>query len=148
MKAKRDKENLTDPKQEGTEELGKWRKRMLNALLHESDSEETEEATLQDILRKVDGAWLLRQMPLITLILFFCIVTTTLHYQWQQQLIEREELEKELDDLTYRTAAMGGELTVKTRESMIEQQLRMNGDSTLLPSVDEPFVVEVEQAEE
>ncbi len=129
-------------------ELGKWRKRILSILTHESDTEESEELTLRNIVKALDGVWLMRQMPLLGIIAVFLIVMTTLHYQWQKDLIEKEELKRRIEDITYRSAALNSELTEKTRQSMIERRLRSNGDSTLMPSTEAPFVVRTSQREE
>ncbi len=127
--------------------LGKWRGRMLKALLHESDTEETEEASLRDIVRKMDGKWCMRQMPFVFIVVCFCCVLVTNRYRAQWQLIEQDELRGKLEDITYRADALRSELTEKTRQSMIERRLKSNGDSTLLPSVEQPYVICTDEEE-
>ncbi|MCD8266257.1 MAG: hypothetical protein LUC33_03790 [Prevotellaceae bacterium] len=132
-----------EPLETEAPKLGKWRRRMLDILLHESDKEEEDEATLLGIVRRMDGEWFLRQMPLVLVIVVFMIVRTTSHYQWQQQLIDQEEITKQIEDVTYRASAISSDLTERMRQSMIERKLKADGDSTLLPSVETPFVIDI-----
>ncbi|MCD7720985.1 MAG: hypothetical protein LUI09_02020 [Prevotellaceae bacterium] len=137
-----------EPLEPEAPKLGKWRRRMLDILLHESDREEEDVATLLGIVRRMDGEWFLRQMPLVLVVVIFMIVRTTSHYQWQQQLIDREEINRQIEDVTYRATAISSDLTEKMRQSKIERKLKMDGDSTLLPSVETPFVINISPEDE
>ncbi len=141
MKEAEEDKNKANDRQHDERELGKWRKRILSILTHESDTEETDEVTLQNVIKTLDGAWLMKQMPLLGIVAFFLVVMTTLHYQWQKDIIEKETLKNAIEDITIRSAAVNSELTEKTRQSMIERRLKNNGDSTLLPSTEPPFVI-------
>ncbi|MCD8302487.1 MAG: hypothetical protein LUC44_05655 [Prevotellaceae bacterium] len=144
-------EGSQEPEEEQTQAApteGKWKRRMLNMLLHESDSDEEGDLKLKNIVRSLNGAWFFRQMPLVLIIVAFWIIRITSHYQWEQGLIEREALEKKIEDITIRAGALNSSLTEKTRQSMIERKLKQNGDSTLLPSVEEPYVININEPEE
>ena len=120
-----------------------WRKRILNMLLPEGDSEEAEDVNLKEAIRSINGSWFIHQIPLLTIVLIGMLGIITNRYQSQQELIERDELEKEVADIRYRSLTLNSELTRKTRQSLIEEKLRSVGDTTLLPSVDAPFVINV-----
>ncbi len=135
----------TETTRQSEQELGKWRKRLLKILTFESDAEEVEDLSLQKVLKSINGEWLIKQMPLLLIIVGFFVVMTTSRYQWQQKQIEKDELKKEIEDVTYRWADVISELTAKTLQSEIESRLKANGDSTLLPSAEPQFVINIKQ---
>ncbi len=146
----REPEGSDEPEVEQTQAAsneGKWKRRMLNMLLHESDSDEEGDLKLKNIVRSLNGEWFFRQMTLVFIIAAFWLIRITSHYQWEQGLIEREALEKKLEDITIRSGALNSSLTEKTRQSMIERKLKQNGDSTLLPSLEEPYVININKQE-
>ncbi len=137
-----------DNGKQGEQELGKWKERLLKILTFESDTEDSEDLSLQKVVKSLNGEWLIKQMPLLLIIVAFFVVMTTNRYQWQQKQIEKDELKKEIEDVTYRWADVISELTEKTLQSEIENRLKTNGDSTLLPTAETQFVINVNQGEE
>ena len=87
------------------------------------------------------GAWMRRQVRLIALILMLTVLYITNRYSAEQELIEIEDCRKELQDIKYRTLTRSSELTLNTRQSVIEHALRQAGDTTLLASKEPPFVI-------
>ncbi len=142
------KDKDTEPRKQGEQELGKWKERLLRILTFESDTEDTEDLSLQKVVKSLNGEWLIKQVPLLLIIVGFFVVMTTSRYQWQQKQIEKEELKKEIEDVTYRWADVISELTAATLQSEIENRLRSNGDSTLLPSGETQFVININQSGE
>ncbi len=137
-----------DKDKQGEQELGKWKERLLKILTFESDTEDSEDLSLQKVVKSLNGEWLIKQMPLLLIIVAFFVVMTTNRYQWQQKQIEKDELKKEIEDVTYRWADVISELTEKTLQSEIENRLKTNGDSTLLPTSETQFVINVNQGAE
>ncbi len=142
------KDKDTETRKQGEQELGKWKERLLKILTFESDTEDTEDLSLQKVVKSLNGEWLIKQVPLLLIIVGFFVVMTTSRYQWQQKQIEKDELKKEIEDVTYRWADVISELTAATLQSEIESRLRSNGDSTLLPSAETQFVININQSEE
>lgn len=124
-----------------------WKRRILNVLLPEGDSEDAEDVNLKEAIKSVNGRWFIHQIPLLTLVLIGMLGLITNRYQSQQELIERDELEKEVADIRYRSLTRKSEITRSTRQSMIEEKLRSWGDTTLLPSVDAPFIINTNEQE-
>lgn len=125
-----------------------WRKRVLNILMPEGDFEEAEDINLKEAIKSVNGRWFIHQMPLFGLVLIGMLGVITNRYQSQQELIERDELEKQVADIRYRSLTRNSELTQKTRQSMVEERLKALGDTTLLPSVDAPFIINTNETKE
>ncbi len=142
------KDKDSETRKQGEQELGKWKERLLKILTFESDTEDTEDLSLQKVVKSLNGEWLIKQVPLLLIIVGFFVVMTTSRYQWQQKQIEKDELKKEIEDVTYRWADVISELTAATLQSEIESRLRSNGDSTLLPSTEKQFVISINQSEE
>lgn len=93
------------------------------------------------------GGWLRRQMGLIVLCTFFAIVYITNRYSSQQEIIEIERLKAELTEVKYRALTRSSELTVKTRQSQVEQSLRATPDSVLQMPKEPPFLINVKSEE-
>ncbi len=133
---------------QGGQELSKWKRGILRILASESDSEETEEVSLQNYIKTLDGEWLIKQIPLLLVIAIFFVVMTTCRYQWQQQVIEKGDLQKEIEDATIRLLVLKSELTEKTRQSYVVDRLRTYGDTTLLPGTEAAYIINISQTEE
>ncbi|MGN0224490.1 MAG: FtsL-like putative cell division protein [Prevotella sp.] len=101
-------------------------------------------------LRKVLGGDILtatlirKQIYLILLIVFFVIVYITNRYNVQKQLIEIDALNKELNDIKYKSLSVNSMLTEKCRESHVLDVLKNSKDSTLKVSSQPPFIITVE----
>ena len=140
--------NIDKQKQPADEQVQSgWKRRILNVLLPEGDSEDAEDVNLKEAIKSVNGRWFIHQIPLLTLVLIGMLGLITNRYQSQQELIERDELEKEVADIRYRSLTRKSEITRSTRQSMIEEKLRSLGDTTLLPSVDAPFIINTNEQE-
>ena len=100
-----------------------------------------------DVLKTLDTAWLRRQLYVVLLMVVGVIIYITNRYQAQQQIIELEKLQNELKDMKFRVLTRSSELTLRTRQSQLEEQLKAVGDSTLLPSNEAPFIIEKEESE-
>ncbi|MGM9674300.1 MAG: FtsL-like putative cell division protein [Bacteroidaceae bacterium] len=113
----------------------------------EQPSEDLKAPRWSDVLKTLDTAWLRRQLYVVLLIVVGIIIYITNRYQAQQQIIELEQLQNELKDMKFRVLTRSSELTLRTRQSQLEEQLKALGDSTLLPSNEAPFIIEKEVGE-
>ena len=130
-----------DPKEESS------KAKLLNSLVNDEDEEKVQEIThWKDIMHamSIDGQWFKRQIGVIFMIVAGIILYITFRYQAQQEMIEEDNLRKELLDWKYRCMTRNSELTLRTRQSQLEEKLRANGDSTLKPSNIAPFIIETE----
>lgn len=89
----------------------------------------------------INGQWFKKQLGVIALILVGVIIYVTNRYQAQQEIIEEEALQKELDDWKYRCLTRNSELTLKTRQSKVEDLLRQYGDSTITIGIESPYAL-------
>lgn len=94
------------------------------------------------------NGWLKRQIWLILLFAFFSLLYITNRYSSEQEMIEIEQLKDTLTDIRYRALTRSSELTVKTRQSQIEKQLRARGDSMLQSPKEPPFIIKSNRREE
>lgn len=91
----------------------------------------------------IDGQWFKKQIGVILLALFGIIIYITCRYQAQQEIILEEQLRLEHQDWKFRTLTRSSELTLKSRQSQIENALKNFGDSTLKVSTEAPFTTTV-----
>lgn len=104
--------------------------------LNDDDEEEKmPELNVSDVVKAltINGKWFRKQIGVILLVVVGIILNITNRYQAQQEMIEEERLTSELLDWKYRSIIRKGELTLKSRQSQLEKQLKAMGDSTLLP---------------
>lgn len=87
------------------------------------------------------NGWLKRQMGVILLCAFFSIIYITNRYASEQELIEIEKLKTDLKDIRYKALTRSSELTVKTRQSQVENILRHTSDSILEVPKEPPFLI-------
>lgn len=83
------------------------------------------------------------QLGLIILIAIFFIFYINNRYKNQAELIEIDNLKKELDDARFRALTRSSELTSKSRQSYIEDYLRSSKDSLLQISSSSPYVIKL-----
>ena len=121
------------------QETGK--KPRLFSMLGNSMEEEMALRQWKSVIRQmsIDGQWFKRQIGVIILAVTGIIIYITCRYQAQQEIIQEEQLRKELQDWKFRTLTRNSELTLKTRQSQIEIALKNFGDSTLKVSTEAPF---------
>lgn len=84
------------------------------------------------------------QLGLIILIAIFFIFYINNRYKNQAELIEIDNLKKELDDARFRALTRSSELTSKSRQSYIEDYLRSSKDSLLQISSSSPYVIKLD----
>ena len=89
----------------------------------------------------IDGQWFRRQIWVILIIVLGIIVYITNRYQAQSEIILEENLRDSLKDMKFRSLTRSSELTLKCRQSKLEEQLKANGDSNLAPSTEAPFYI-------
>lgn len=125
------------------QETGK--KPRLFSMLGNSMEEEMALKQWKSVIRQmsIDGQWFKRQIGVIILAVTGIIIYITCRYQAQQEIIQEEQLRKELQDWKFRTLTRNSELTLKTRQSQIEVALKNFGDSTLKVSTEAPFITTV-----
>ncbi len=119
------------------------RRRLWGSLFTEGESEAGESKSLTDVVRQIniDGRWFFQQIPLLLLILMGILLMVTNRYQAQQEIIEKEKLQKEVEDWRYRSLTRNSELTTKTRQSQIEERLKRMGDSLLTAPTEPAFTI-------
>lgn len=125
------------------QETGK--KPRLFSMLGNSMEEEMALRQWKSVIRQmsIDGQWFKRQIGVIILAVTGIIIYITCRYQAQQEIIQEEQLRKELQDWKFKTLTRNSELTLKTRQSQIEIALKNFGDSTLKVSTEAPFITTV-----
>ena len=121
------------------------KKSKLFSMLSNSMEEEMALKQWKSVLRQmsIDGQWFKKQIGVIILAVTGIIIYITCRYQAQQEIILEGQLKKELQDWKFRTLTRSSELTLKTRQSQIENALKNFGDSTLKVSTEAPFITTV-----
>ncbi len=122
---------------EDEEQISK--KKIYNALVNEEDdSEKKDMEHLKDVLQalSINGLWFKKQLGVLALILLGIIIYITNRYQAQSEMIEEDKLHEELQDWKYKSMTRNSELTLRCRQSQLEEQLKAMGDSTLCSTND------------
>lgn len=121
------------------------KKPKLFSMLSNSMEEEMALKQWKSVIRQmsIDGQWFKRQIGVIILAVAGIIIHITCRYQAQQEIIQEEQLRKELQDWKFKTLTRNSELTLKTRQSQIENALKNFGDSTLKVSTEAPYTTTV-----
>ena len=115
--------------------------KIISSLLNEEEGEtDLRNYRWRDLLI-IDGQWVRRQIVLILLIVGGIIFYITNRYQAQKDIIELVRLQNELKDMKFRVLTRSSELTLKTRQSELEKQLKNFGDSTLQVTNEAPFII-------
>lgn len=115
--------------------------KIISSLLNEEEGEtDLRNYRWRDLLI-IDGQWVRRQIVLILLIVGGIIFYITNRYQAQKDIIELVQLQNELKDMKFRVLTRSSELTLKTRQSELEKQLKIFGDSTLQVTNEAPFII-------
>ena len=115
--------------------------KIISSLLNEEEGEtDLRNYRWRDLLI-IDGQWVRRQIVLILLIVGGIIFYVTNRYQAQKDIIELVQLQNELKDMKFRVLTRSSELTLKTRQSELEKQLKNFGDSTLQVTNEAPFII-------
>ena len=122
---------------EDQEQSGK--RKIYNALVNEEDDSDKKDVEhLKDVLKalSINGLWFKKHLGVLALILFGIIIYISNRYQAQSEMIEEDKLHEELQDWKYRSMTRNSELTLRCRQSQLEEQLKAMGDSTLSSSND------------
>jgi hypothetical protein len=121
------------------------KKPKLFSMLSNSMEEEMALKQWKSVIRQmsIDGQWFKRQIGVIILAVAGIIIYITCRYQAQQEIIQEEQLRKELQDWKFKTLTRNSELTLKTRQSQIENALKNFGDSTLKVGTEAPYTTTV-----
>ena len=98
---------------------------------------ETKVGTVDLMLLVRNHAWL------IVLIVLITTIYVGFRYQCQQDMIEIDQLEKNLTDAKYKALSSSSNLTELCRQSHVLQVLRANQDSLLRVSDQPPYKIEV-----
>ena len=115
--------------------------KIISSLLNEEEGEtDLRNYRWRDLLI-IDGQWVRRQIVLILLIVGGIIFYITNRYQAQKDIIELVQLQNELKDMKFRVLTRSSELTLKTRQSELEKQLKNFGYSTLQVTNEAPFII-------
>lgn len=100
-------------------------------------------------LRKILGGDILtaqfirRQIWLVILVVFFTIIYISNRYSIQKDLIEIDQLQKELLDAKYKALSSSSQITEKSRESNVLEMLKNNKDSILHIATQPPYIINV-----
>ena len=117
----------------------------LKQFTEEDESKNSSSSSLRSILGGdfLTAKMVRGQLGLIILIAIFFIFYINNRYKNQAELIEIDNLKKELDDARFRALTRSSELTSRSRQSYIEDYLRSNKDSLLQISSSSPFVIKL-----
>ncbi|MBQ8051977.1 MAG: hypothetical protein IJ197_10490 [Bacteroidaceae bacterium] len=128
---------------EGEKSMSQQGRRWWGSMFTEGESESGESKSLKDVVKSmnIDGQWFFRQIPLLLLILGGILLMVTNRYQAQQEIIEKEQLQTDVEDWRFRALTRSSELTTRTRQSQIEERLKQLGDSLLTPAKEPPFTI-------
>ena len=100
-------------------------------------------------LRKILGGDILtaqiirRQIWLIILVVGFVIIYISNRYSIQKDLLELDQLQKELQDTKYKALSTSSQITEKSRESNVLDMLKNNKDSILHIATQPPYIINV-----
>ena len=100
-------------------------------------------------LRKILGGDILtaqiirKQIWLFMLIVVFIIIYISNRYSIQKDLIELDQLQKELQDTKYKALSTSSQITEKSRESNVLDMLKNSKDSTLHIATQPPYIINV-----
>lgn len=112
-------------------------------------SEDLPQVSLREILGGdyLIGSFLRRNIWFILFLLALGVVYITNRYQAQQEIVEEENLRAELVEKKNYALTQYAELTMRSRQSSIENQLRAMGDSSLRASTEPPFIIHDKEIE-
>lgn len=114
---------------------------------HAAEENANQNSKTTMFLRRVLGGdilaadWMRRQMGVIVLCVVCAIIYITNRYSAQHEIIEIENLQKELEEVRFYGLTRAGEVTGRTRQSMIEKALQETPDSLLQLPDKPPFLI-------
>ena len=109
----------------------------------EKDEDMDSSVSLKSILGGdfLTAQFMRKQLGVIILIAIFFVLYISNRYTNQAELIEIDNLKKELDDARFNALTRNSELTAKSRQSYVEDFLRNSKDSTLEISSNPPYII-------
>ena len=150
-----DKEDIKQQQQQTPETAGEEQKRpmQLTQAIREQAREEDALPSASYTLRKILGGdfltadFMRKQIGVIILVAFMTMIYVSNRYSCQQDMIEINELKKELKDAKYKALASSSQLTEMCRESNVLNMLRNNKDSVLHIPSQPPYIITVPENE-
>lgn len=150
-----DKEDIQQQQQQTPETAGEERKKpmQLTQAIREQAREEDALPSASYTLRKILGGdfltadFMRKQIGVIILVAFMTMIYVSNRYSCQQDMIEINELQKELKDAKYKALASSSQLTEICRESNVLDMLRNNKDSVLHIPNQPPYIITVPENE-
>ena len=121
----------------------------LKAALAKQAIEEEASGSASFTLRKILGGDILtaqiirKQIWLFVFIVFFVIIYISNRYSIQKDLIELDQLQKELQDTKYKALSTSSQITEKSRESNVLDVLKHSKDSILHIATQPPYIINV-----
>lgn len=125
----------------------------LRAIIRQKSADEDMPMPKNKTFKKIIGGdiltteFLRKQIWLILLVVAFLFLYISNRYTCQKSLIKIDKLKKDLVNAKYRALSSGSELTQRTRESKVLDELRMCSDSTLHIASQPPYIVNVKDEE-
>ncbi len=150
-----DKEDIQQQQQQTPETAGEEQKKpmQLTQAIREQAREEDALPSASYTLRKILGGdfltadFMRKQIGVIILVAFMTMIYVSNRYSCQQDMIEINELQKELKDAKYKALASSSQLTEICRESNVLDMLRNNKDSVLHIPNQPPYIITVPENE-
>ena len=150
-----DKEDIKQQQQQTPETAGEEQKKpmQLTQAIREQAREEDVLPSASYTLRKILGGdfltadFMRKQIGVIILVAFMTMIYVSNRYSCQQDMIEINELQKELKDAKYKALASSSQLTEICRESNVLDMLRNNKDSVLHIPNQPPYIITVPENE-
>lgn len=150
-----DKEDIKQQQQQTPETAGEEQKKpmQLTQAIREQAREEDALPSASYTLRKILGGdfltadFMRKQIGVIILVAFMTMIYVSNRYSCQQDMIEINELQKELKDAKYKALASSSQFTEICRESNVLDMLRNNKDSVLHIPNQPPYIITVPENE-
>lgn len=131
------------------EEKANEQETSLKAVIAKQAIEEEMSGSASFTLRKILGGDILtaqiirKQIWLFILVVFFVIIYISNRYSIQKDLIELDQLQKELQDTKYKALSTSSQITEKSRESNVLEVLQHSKDSILHIATQPPYIINV-----
>ena len=138
-----------ETKQDDNKELAEGEGLSLKEVIQEQAIEGEAPLSRTLSLRKILGGDILntaiirRQIWLSVLIAFFMLLYISNRYSCQQDIIEIDHLQTQLQDAKYKALSSNSQLTEKSRESNVLNELKNNKDSVLKMASQPPYIINV-----
>lgn len=138
-----------ETKQDDNKELAEGEGHSLKEVIQEQAIEGEAPLSRTLSLRKILGGDILntaiirRQIWLFVLIAFFMLLYISNRYSCQQDIIEIDHLQTQLQDAKYKALSSNSQLTEKSRESNVLNELKNNKDSVLKIASQPPYIINV-----